>query len=274
VHELRVHELLTRRAAAHVVPLVAHCEAPVVLPGQCWARNSIVLVMPWCEPVKVGELVDAREEAQCVEELLAALAALHRLGVLHYDVKWSNTLWLVHGGTGERRRRLVLSDFGLAKQLDVDGRATLQRGVGTDGYMAPEVRDGSALSVTAAVDVYSAGVALRKLPAHAQCEELQELARWMCAEQPYARPTASGARRRVRRVVAPAMQQLTIATQPVNATPARGTSLASADSAVVHVAPELPSDGRGATPAQSVDDAAHVAQLAPRERAGLLAAQS
>jgi hypothetical protein len=218
VHELCVHELLTRRAAAHVVPLMAHCEAPVVLPGEFWARHSIVLVMPWCEPVNVGDLVDAREEAQCVDELLAALAALHRLGVLHYDVKWSNTLWLVLDGTGERRRRLVLSDFGLAKQLDVDGRATLQRGVGTDEYMAPEVRDGSAMSATAAVDVYSAGAALRKLPAHAQCEELQELARWMCAEQPHARPTANSARHRVRCVVAPAMQQLVIATQPVNAT--------------------------------------------------------
>jgi hypothetical protein len=218
VHELCVHELLTRRAAAHVVPLMAHCEAPVVLPGEFWARHSIVLVMPWCEPVNVGDLVDAREEAQCVDELLAALAALHRLGVLHYDVKWSNTLWLVLDGTGERRRRLVLSDFGLAKQLDVDGRATLQRGVGTDEYMAPEVRDGSAMSATAAVDVYSAGAALRKLPAHAQCEELQELARWMCAEQPHARPTVNSAWHRVRCVVAPAMQQLVIATQPVNAT--------------------------------------------------------
>jgi serine/threonine protein kinase len=279
VHELCVHELLTRRAAAHVVPLMAHCETPVVLPGEFWARHSIVMVMPWCEPVNVDELVDAREEAQCVEELLAALAALHRLGVLHYDVKWSNTLWLVLGDTGERRRRLVLSDFGLAKQLDVDGRATLQRGVGTDGYMAPEVRDGSAMSATAAVDVYSAGAALRKLPAHAQCEELQELARWMCAEQPHARPTANSARHRVRCVVAPAMQQLVIATQPVNATPARDTSLESADSAVVRVAPKLPSVDAAAaqvaaTPAQSVDEAAHVAQLAPRERAGLLAAQS
>jgi hypothetical protein len=47
--------------------------------------------------------------------------------------------------------------------------------------MAPEVRDGSALSVTAAADVYSAGAALRKLPAHAQCAELQERWRDRCA---------------------------------------------------------------------------------------------
>ena len=238
---------------------------------------------PWCAAAPA-----ARSRSRCCWPVKVhvrtpctscALAALHRLGVLHYDVKWSNTLWQVLGDTGERRRRLVLSDFGLAKQLDVDGRATLQRGVGTDGYMAPEVRDGSAMSATAAVDVYSAGAALRKMPAHAQCEELQELARWMCAEQPHARPTANSARHRVRCVVAPAMQQLVIATQPVNATPARDTSLESADSAVVRVAPKLPSVDAAAaqvaaTPAQSVDEAAHVAQLAPRERAGLLAAQS
>jgi hypothetical protein len=68
---------------------------------------------------------------------------------------------------GGDARRLVLADFGLAQQLDVEGRATLHRGRGTERYMAPEVLDGSALSVTAAADVYSAGVALRKLPAHA-----------------------------------------------------------------------------------------------------------
>jgi hypothetical protein len=36
--------------------------------------------------------------------------------VLHGDVKWSNTLWMDGGDA----RRLVLADFGLAQQLDVE----------------------------------------------------------------------------------------------------------------------------------------------------------
>jgi serine/threonine protein kinase len=205
-HELRVHKLLSRRAAAHVVPLLVHIEALVALPGQEWwqSRGSIVLVMPWCEQVNASELHDVSEVARCVEALLGALRALHRLGVLHGDVKWSNTLWLCEQ-KGELRR-LVLSDFGLAQQLDVDGRATLQRGVGTEDYMAPEVRRGSALFVSAAADVYSAGVALRKLPAYAVCEAMRALVSLMCAEQSNARLSACGARRMWVRTVVPALQ--------------------------------------------------------------------
>jgi hypothetical protein len=76
--------------------------------------------------------------------------------------------------------------------------------------MAPEVLDGSALSVTAAADVYSAGVALRKLPAHAVCAPLQALATQMCAEEAYARVSAAEARRIWRRTVVPALPQLTV----------------------------------------------------------------
>jgi hypothetical protein len=207
-HELRVHKLLSRRAAAHVVPLLVHIEALVALPGQEWwqSRGSIVLVMPWCEQVNASELHDVSEVARCVEALLGALRALHRLGVLHGDVKWSNTLWLCEQ-KGELRR-LVLSDFGLAQQLDVDGRATLQRGVGTEDYMAPEVRRGSGLFVSAAADVYSAGVALRKLPAHAVCEPLQALVSLMCAKRAYERPSAEEARDLWVRTVVPALSLL------------------------------------------------------------------
>jgi serine/threonine protein kinase len=204
--ELRVHALLTRWATSHVVPLLAHFEARVALPNGLLRRDSMVLVMPWCEKVNVAELRDVRDVAQCGDELLGALDALHRLGVLHRDVKWSNTLWMCAA-----KRYLVLSDFGLALQLDIDGHATLEHGVGTDSYMAPEVRDGSAMTVSAAADVYSAGVALCELPAHTVCEPLQAMVALMCAEKPHARPSAYQARRRWQRMVIPALEQLALA---------------------------------------------------------------
>jgi serine/threonine protein kinase len=204
VDELRVHMQLARLAAPHVVPLVEHFQAPVALPGHVHVRDSIVLVMPWCEPVVANEVRDVREVAQCGYELLGALRALHRLRVLHGDVKWQNALWL---RMPNAQRHVVLIDFGLAQQLDADGRATLQRGLGTIGYIAPEVRDGSELFVTAAADVYSAGVALHMLPAHAGCEALQALVTLMRAEEPRKRPSAAEALSIWRRSVTPSLLQ-------------------------------------------------------------------
>jgi hypothetical protein len=66
-----------------------------------------------------AELHNAGEMAQSGDELLSGLHVLHRLGTL----KWFNTLWSCVQGE-------------LAQQRDVDGRAMLQHGVGT------EVRDG------------------------------------------------------------------------------------------------------------------------------------
>jgi hypothetical protein len=223
VNELRVHMLLTRYAREHVVPLLAHLDASVTLPCKQWSRQSIVLVMPFAELVDVDELRDADKVATSVAELLGALAALHRLGVLHGDVKWSNTLWM-SGAPTQDGRRLVLCDFGLSVQLDIDGGATLRRGVGTTDYMAPEVSNGSALSVTASADVYSAGVALSDLPAHAECEALQTLVRSMCAEQPRDRPSASEALGVWRDSVVPALKQQAQSTVVVDVAPSVPTA--------------------------------------------------
>ena len=84
-------------------------------------------------------------------EVAAALAAAHRHGVLHRDVKPQNILL-------EREGRARLTDFGSAR---MDGETTITRTgaiVGTLAYMAPEVvagRRGDARS-----DVFALGMTL------------------------------------------------------------------------------------------------------------------
>ena len=99
-------------------------------------------------------------------ELIDTLAAVHRTGIVHGDVKPENLLFR---GPGLHRTELpdveaafgdlVLSDFGLARLADRDEAAS--RGVGTLGYLAPERLRGEA--ATPASDIYSAAVVVGEM---------------------------------------------------------------------------------------------------------------
>jgi serine/threonine-protein kinase len=91
-----------------------------------------------------------------LDPVLSALAAAHRAGLIHRDVKPENVLIAADG-------RVKVADFGLARAVSADTQHTATGGVliGTVSYLAPElVVDGRA---DARADVYAAGVVLFEL---------------------------------------------------------------------------------------------------------------
>ena len=102
-----------------------------------------------------------RRAVGVIDQILSALEAAHRGGVIHADVKSDNVL-VEHGQVGEDDRVKVI-DFGLARMrrsVEVESARdhTLS---GTPEYLAPEVIRGQA--PTAAADLYAVGIILFEL---------------------------------------------------------------------------------------------------------------
>ncbi len=90
------------------------------------------------------------EVRRLAADLLQALEAVHKQGVIHRDIKPANIF--VHDGT------FVLADFGIAKTPSEDGFTGTDVRPGTVGYMAPEQLWGS--GATQRSDLYAVGLVL------------------------------------------------------------------------------------------------------------------
>lgn len=87
-------------------------------------------------------------------EIAKALQAAHMCNIVHRDVKPQNVML-------DREGHAKVGDFGIARELEVDGLTKTGRVLGTTDYVSPEQAIGD--RVTGQSDIYSLGVVLYEM---------------------------------------------------------------------------------------------------------------
>lgn len=149
-------QLVARLEHPHIVPLYDYWREP----------DGAFLVMRW---LRAGSLRHALKRGpwrvetavRLLDQVAAALAAAHRQGVVHRDVKPGNILL-------DEDNNAYLSDFGIATLVEPFAAAGQQVPpspesgfTGTPEYVSPELIHGA--EVTPRADIYSLGVVLYEL---------------------------------------------------------------------------------------------------------------
>ena len=108
--------------------------------------------------------LDAVEAVDIMEQVVRGLAAVHREGVIHRDLKPGNIMC-------DRSGRVVVTDFGLARSLAGEKMTRTGAMMGTIEYMSPEQAQG--MEVKPSSDIFAVGLILYELlsgvmPFHAE----------------------------------------------------------------------------------------------------------
>ncbi|GAA1695332.1 hypothetical protein GCM10009808_10700 [Microbacterium sediminicola] len=243
------------------------------------------LVMEYLPGITLRELL-RQEKRLTIEQtitvmdaVLAGLAAAHRAGIVHRDVKPENVLLAEDG-------RIKIGDFGLARATSAN-TATGQQLMGTIAYLAPElVTRGTA---DARSDIYSLGIMLYEMLAGEQPyrgeqpmqiafqhatdsvprpsvknpgvpEQLDELVLWSTERQPDARPAdAMEMLQRLREI------ERQLGVFPHTAPAANTTAVIAPDEDVAELTKVLPvATGSLAVP-EAVDNAARLRRATRRQ---------
>ncbi|MGB2953505.1 MAG: protein kinase [Gaiellaceae bacterium] len=147
------------RREARAVAQLSHPNIVTVIDrGEQDGRQFIVF--EYVDGENLKELVEregrlpVRDAIELALQVGRALAFAHAQGLVHRDVKPQNVLLNDDG-------RAKVTDFGIAREIDVEGLATTGTVLGTSEYIAPEQARGEHVDVH--TDVYSLGVLLYEL---------------------------------------------------------------------------------------------------------------
>ncbi|KAA6379112.1 MAG: putative protein kinase, partial [Streblomastix strix] len=96
-----------------------------------------------------------------MKQILEGMRAFHSSGLVHRDIKCDNIL--LHSPPGSGRVYVKISDFGFAKQVDLNNKQTYL--AGTVPFMSPEQFHEIPI-ITQKVDIYAIGITFYKIITH------------------------------------------------------------------------------------------------------------
>ena len=104
--------------------------------------------------LKQREKLEVAEAVDIMEQVASGLAAAHAVGIIHRDLKPGNIML-------DKKGRVAVMDFGLARTFSGDGMTQTGAMLGTIEYMSPEQAQGS--EVKASSDIFTVGLILYEL---------------------------------------------------------------------------------------------------------------
>ncbi|MDP2230674.1 bifunctional protein-serine/threonine kinase/phosphatase [Methylotenera sp.] len=132
---------------------------PQVFPVSIEKRSKLYYIMSWHEGATLQQRLDNGHHftvagaAKIGIDIMRGLGALHRLNIVHRDIKPDN----LHQASDQQLRIL---DLGVALSSGV-GKIEAMQNPGTPSFMAPELFEGAV--ATPQTDIYAAGVTLYHL---------------------------------------------------------------------------------------------------------------
>jgi serine/threonine-protein kinase len=148
---------------AGVLATLQHDHIVTVYDAGLWEHRRFI-VMAFIDGPSLAQVVREQgaqppeQVAEWLAQIAAAMTYAHQRQVLHRDIKSANLLF------DTNRNRVVITDFGLARAVEMSGGSSLYSNTsaltGTAAYRAPEVaRQGHSV----ASDLYSVGVVAYEL---------------------------------------------------------------------------------------------------------------
>jgi streptogramin lyase len=150
------------QSESHLAAMIDHPNViPVYEAGEF--DETLYLIMRWIDGTDLRQLlhrspqVSARRAIKLLRPVASALAAAHRHGLVHRDVKPANVL-IARSYEDDDEDHIYLTDFGIARRGDGKSLTGTGKFVGTIDYMAPERIEGK--KGDASCDTYSLGCML------------------------------------------------------------------------------------------------------------------